>query len=50
VSLVSSKLINYLARREGLVLVPYKDGAGYSIGAGQFLGKAWPGNRKITVE
>jgi GH24 family phage-related lysozyme (muramidase) len=49
-TLVSSKLINYLARREGIVLVPYRDGAGYSIGAGHFLGKTYPGNKKVTVE
>ena len=49
-SLVSSKLINYLARREGLVLVPYRDGAGYSVGAGRFLGKVYPHERKITVQ
>jgi GH24 family phage-related lysozyme (muramidase) len=35
----STQLARFVARREGIVTVPYRDGDGYSIGAGHFMGK-----------
>jgi GH24 family phage-related lysozyme (muramidase) len=44
----SLRLVRYVTRREGIVLVPYRDGSGYSIGGGHFMGKK-PTRRSITV-
>jgi GH24 family phage-related lysozyme (muramidase) len=43
-------LARFTARREGIVLVPYRDGDGWSIGGGHHLGKfASPPQMTITV-
>jgi GH24 family phage-related lysozyme (muramidase) len=42
VSRFSSLLVNFMARREGIVLVPYRDGGGWSVLCGHYLGKMVP--------
>ena len=43
-------LARFTARREGIVLVPYRDGDGWSVGCGHHLGKLeTPPTIKITV-
>jgi GH24 family phage-related lysozyme (muramidase) len=45
----SLQLARFVARREGIVTVPYRDGDGYSIGAGHFMGKK-PTRQSITAK
>lgn len=47
--MITSRLLNFKARREGFVLIPYRDGAGWSIGCGHYLGPKHPGPRTITI-
>lgn len=47
----SIKLARFVIRREGIVLVPYRDGKGFSIGCGHYLGEmAKPPKIEITVK
>lgn len=47
----SIKLARFTIRREGIVLVPYRDGAGFSIGCGHYLGEMpKPPNIKVTIQ
>lgn len=45
----SLKLARHVGRREGVVTVPYRDGEGWSIGAGEYMGKT-PTRQSITVK
>jgi len=48
---ITAKLQNFKARREGIVLVPYRDRGVWSVGCGHAIGKerpaSWP---KVTIQ